>query len=277
MRGLNDKVVVITGATKAMGAAIARRFAEEGSRVVGCGRSAELGEQVAASIRATGRDASFIRADVTVEADVVAVIDFAVRRHGRLDVIVNNAAAVDVIRTGAESPATTEDVAVFDRMIRTGLFAPFWFYKYGVPPMIASGGGSFVHLSSTAAIRGLGGVPGYAASKGGLEALSRQAGTDFGSQGIRSNTIQVGSIRTPDNSRLHEHPVAGPILVAKNMLPRAGVPEDVAAAAVFLASDDASFITGVVLPVDGGASNKNPVLGMDKVYGNSSKGHAGGI
>lgn len=267
MRGLTDKVVVITGATKAMGAVIARRFAQEGSRVVGCGRSTELGEQVADSIRADGREAAFIRADVTVEAEVAAVIDFAVRRYGRLDVVVNNAAAVDVIRSGGETPATTEETAVFERMIRTGLFAPFWFYKYGVPPMIASGGGSFVHLSSVAAIRGLGGVPGYAASKGGLEALSRQAGTDFGPNGIRSNTIQVGSIRTPDNSRLHEHPVAGPVLVAKNMLPRVGVPEDVAAAVVFLASDDAAFITGVVLPVDGGASNKNPVPGMDKVYG----------
>jgi NAD(P)-dependent dehydrogenase (short-subunit alcohol dehydrogenase family) len=267
MRGLDDRVVIVTGATKAMGAAIARRFAEEGSIVVGCGRSADLGQQVAEDIRCSGGRASFLQADVTEEADVAAVVAFACETFGRLDVVVNNAAAIDVIRGGGESPVTTEPNDVFERMIKTGLYAPFWFCKYAIPSMIDSGGGSFVHLSSVAAIRGLGGVPGYAASKGGLEALSRQVGTDFGPQGIRSNTIQVGAIRTPDNARLHEHPVAGPILTAQNMLPRVGMPEDIAAVAAFLASDDAAFVTGVVVPVDGGASTKFPVLSMDAVYG----------
>ncbi len=267
MRGLNGRVVIVTGATKAMGAAIARRFAEEGSIVVGCGRSIELGKHVIDDIQSSGGQAAFIHADVTVERDVADVVAFACETFGRLDVVVNNAAAIDVIRAGGESPVTTEPMDVFDRMIKTGLYGPFWFCKYAIPSMIESGGGSFVHLSSIAAIRGLGGVPGYAASKGGLEALSRQVGTDYGRQGIRSNIIQVGAVRTPDNARLHEHLVAGPILAAQNMLPRAGIPADIAAAAAFLASNDAAFVTGVVMPVDGGASNKHPVLSMDHVYG----------
>ncbi|WP_432841537.1 SDR family NAD(P)-dependent oxidoreductase [Dactylosporangium sp. CA-092794] len=271
MRGLAGKVVVVTGATKAMGEAIAVRFAEEGGLVVGCGRSADRGEAVAQRIRDAGGRAIFVRADITVEADVVAVVDAALGEFGQLDVVVNNAAAVDVIRGGGERPVTDEPIETFDRMLRVGVYGPFLLAKHAIPAMLKGGtpGGAFVHLSSTAAGRGLGAVPGYAASKGALEALSRQIGTDYGPRWIRSNTIRVGTIRVPDNAALHEHPVAGPIVMAKNMLPRVGLPEDVAAMAAFLASDDAGFVTGVVIPLDGGGSNKNAVIGMDKVYGDN--------
>lgn len=269
VRGLDGKVVIVTGATKAMGEAIAFRFAEEGAFVVGCGRSVDLGEGVAQRIRDTGGRSIFVRADVTSESDVKGVVDAAMNEFGRLDVVVNNAAAIDVIRGGGEHPAGEEPVEVFDRMMKVGIYGPFLMAKYAAPAMLAgdSPGGAFVHLSSTAASRGLGAVPGYAASKGALEAFSRQLGTDYGPHWIRSNVIRVGTIRVPDNAALHEHPVAGPIVVAKNMLPRVGLPEDVAAMAAFLASDDASFVTGVVVPLDGGGSNKNAVIGMDKVYG----------
>ncbi|MGE0387885.1 MAG: SDR family NAD(P)-dependent oxidoreductase [Gammaproteobacteria bacterium] len=265
MRGLNGKVAIVTGATQSMGVAIAARLAEEGAIVIGCGRSADRGEAAAQAIRARGARAEFLRADVGVEADVRSVVEVAARIHGRIDIVVNNAAAIDHIRGGGERPTAEETDEALDRHLRVGLYGPLWFARHALAHMRAHGG-AFVHLSSQAAMRAVPGMPAYASAKAALEALSRQMAVDFAAHGIRSNVVRVGAIQVEQNARLHEHPIAGPEMRANQILQRPGRPEDIAAAVAFLASDDAGFMTGTVLDVDGGTGAKMRVPAISATY-----------
>ena len=261
MRGLDGKVAVVTGATQAMGAAIAERLADEGVAVVGLGRSTDRGEAVARAIRGRGRRAAFCRADVSDEGDVSAGVRFAVEQFGRLDIVVNNAAAMDD-DTG-ESSVVEEPSSVFDRILRVGLYGPFWLAKYAVPVMIGGGaGGAFVNVSSYAAMKGMPGLPAYSASKAGLEALTRQLAAEYAEHGIRANTIVLGSISVPRTQAVHADPVRSESSRAGRLVARPGTPDDVASAVAFLASDEAGFITGATIPVDGGLLIKGPASGV---------------
>jgi NAD(P)-dependent dehydrogenase (short-subunit alcohol dehydrogenase family) len=265
MKGLDGKVAIVTGATKAMGEAIAARLATEGIRIVGCGRSVAQGESVAERITAAGNHAVFITADVSREEDVQATVAQAVTSFGRVDIIVNNAAPIDVVQSD-DKQVVDMSTEVFQHILRTGLFGPFWFFKYGIPEMLKVGGGSFVSVSSLASTLAIRGLPAYGVSKAALEALSRQVAVDYADQGIRSNSVLLGRIATPDNAKSVEHPVVGPALRQLPMLPRLGTPEEVASMVAFLASDEASYVTGALLPVDGGASVKAPLPDMRTAY-----------
>ena len=256
---LAGRVALVTGATQAMGAAIARRLAAGGAAVVGVGRSAERGLAVARSLRAEGLDADFVAADVSDEAEVARAVAAAVSRYGRLDIVVNNAAAMDA----AEGPAHLEPTEVFDAVLKVGLYAPFWFAKHAVPVMIDGGrGGSFLGISSYASSRGVAGIPAYSASKGGLEALTRQLAVEYAEHGIRANVLVLGSIAVPRNAGLHADAEMADALRGARLTDRPGSPEDVAAATAFLVSDDAAFITGATLDLDGGLLAKAPVVAV---------------
>lgn len=266
MRGLSGKVAIVSGTTQTMGIAIAERLVEEGVSVVGCGRSADRGEAAASAVREKGGAMIFTPADLSREEAVRAVVDLAIETHGRIDIVVNNAAAIDHIRGGGEKPPVEEENSAFERHLGVGLYAPFWFAKYVVPHMREQGGGAFVQISSLASIRGSSGMPAYASSKAALEAFSRQLATAYAPDNIRSNVVRVGAIQVEQNRRLHEHPIAGPAMRENQMLQRSGMPTDIAAATAFLASDESGFITAVAINVDGGAAYKTHVPDVSAIY-----------
>jgi meso-butanediol dehydrogenase / (S,S)-butanediol dehydrogenase / diacetyl reductase len=261
VQGLSGKVAIVTGATRTMGEAIAKRLAREGAAVVGFGRSSELGRAIADGINADGGRAAFIAGDVTKPDDVRAAVEAAVTTFGRLDIVVNNAAAVELIREGLEGSIVGVHIDTFEQQLRVGLHGPFLLARAAIPHMLQNGGGSFVSVSSHGGHRAFPGLSGYGPTKAAVEALTRQIAADFGAQGIRANSVVLGSIRVSQNEHVHDDPDMGQALRDMQMLSNvAGLPEDIAAAVTFLASDEAKFITGVSLPVDGGLLAKAPMV-----------------
>jgi NAD(P)-dependent dehydrogenase (short-subunit alcohol dehydrogenase family) len=266
MKGLEGKVAIVTGATKDMGEAVAKRLAAEGVKVLCCGRDVVRGEQCVGEIRNSKGDAKFVRTDVGVETDVQQTIGAAIAEFGRLDIVVNLAAAVDIGRSGGFKRVTEETNEVFRRQFEINVVAPFWFFKYAIPEMAKGGGGVFVNVSSLTGSKATPGIPAYSMSKAALEGLSRQVAVDYGKDNIRSNCISVGAISTSQSAPLHSHPVAGPALRQTQIINRSGIPDDVASMVAFLASDESSFITGEMLPVDGGAGIKHNIPDIGDVY-----------
>lgn len=256
MRGLAERIVIITGATQEMGEAIGLRLIKEGAVVIGIGRSSERGEAVAQRLIDKGGDAHFLTGDVTVESDIQRVSNFALQRYGRIDVVVNNAAAVDLIRGGHEKPAHEESREMFERQLQVNLIGPFLMARSVLPGMMERRSGAFVGVSAWNATRAVPSVTGYAAGKAALEALDRQIARDYGPFGIRANSILVGMIRVEANRAMHDSSLGPNIREKVQILPNVGEPDDIAAAVAFLASDDAKFITGTTLAVDGGAITK---------------------
>lgn len=256
MRGLTDKVAIVTGATKAMGAAIAKRLCDEGAFVVGTGRDEAAGRAIAGRIGADGGRASFVRGDLAVPADIQQVVDFASERYGPADIVVNNAAAVDMIRGGVEGSVLEESPEAFERQVRVGLYAPLLLAQAVLPAMVERRAGAFVSVSAWNATRAVPAVTGYAAAKAALEALDRQIARDYGGYGIRANSVLTGMIRVDQNKDLHDSELGPAIRSHVQILPTVGSPEDIASAVAFLASEDARFITGATLAVEGGAIAK---------------------
>jgi NAD(P)-dependent dehydrogenase (short-subunit alcohol dehydrogenase family) len=273
--GLRDKVAVVTGATQTMGETIARRLAADGAHVVGFGRSAERGRAVAARLTAEGGSATFVEGDITNDDDVRALVDQTVESFGRLDIVVNNAAAVELIRTGVETGVVDEPAAAFEWQFRVGLFGPLRLAQLAIPHMVRGGGGAFVTISSQGGHRAFPGMTSYGPVKAAAEALSRQIAVDYGDRNIRSNCVVVGSIRVEQNERVHDDPALGAQLRDMQMLPIPGSPEHIASAVAFLAGDDAEFISGVALPVDGGLMAKAPMskTGFSDWMDHLSTGH----
>jgi NAD(P)-dependent dehydrogenase (short-subunit alcohol dehydrogenase family) len=250
MGRVEGKVAVVTGAASGIGRATALALATEGARVGIADVDEAGGEAVAARIREAGGEAFYRRTDVRSMAAVEAVLAEAADRHGRLDVLVNDAA---VSVPGSAGEMAEEDWA---RVIDVNLSGVWRGMRAAIPRMLAQGGGSIVNLSSVQAHVGFLGWAGYAASKGGIDALTRQAAVEYAPRGIRVNAIVPGTIRTEMNERImRESPDPDAVMagwLAMHPMGRIGEPEEVAAAIVFLASDDASFITGELLRVDGG-------------------------
>ena len=248
---LHDKVAVVTGGTSGIGRAIVERFVAEGARVVFSGRRRELGAEVA---EATG--AAFVEADAAREDDAARTIKAAVDAHGRLDILVNNA--------GMGSPyARVEKLNLdeFDRMIAVHVRGTLAHMKYAAPVMRAQKSGSIINMASIGAHRAGFGSIFYGAAKAAVMHLTTYAAVELGEDNIRANSISPGAIATgifgkalgleSDAAEASAERVAT-MLAAFQPIPRAGLAEDVAAAALFLASDEASFINGEDIVVDGG-------------------------
>lgn len=255
---LEGRVVIVTGATKEVGATIMRRLAEEGASVVGLGRSVGEGEAVAASLNAAGARAIFQPCDISDESAVRQAVEAAVQAFGRLDIIVNNAAATDTLRGTGERPVADELTETFDRMMKVNLYGPFWLAKYGIPHMIAAGGGSIVNVSSISANRVDRAMPGYVASKSALDGLTRSIATDYAEYNIRANSISLGSMLHEQTAQFFADPAQNTARANNRMIARPGTPTDLANMIAFLASDESTFVTGSVIPLDGGATAKYP-------------------
>lgn len=261
MERLRDKVAVVTGSTRAIGRSIAIRFAAEGARVVVTGRTENDGASVVAAIENAGGEAVFVPADLEEESAVRRLMDRAVERFGRLDVLINNGAATDLVGAGGSSDSSVLDLETgrWDAIVRGCLTTVAWSSRAALRYMVASGGGSIVNVSSAASTLGTPNSTGYSVAKAGVGALTRSIAVDYAQHGIRANTLVLGFVVSrPSHETMAADPVVGPAL-RKMQLTRFGRPEDVAAAALFLASDEAAFITGTSLVVDGGAMCRMPI------------------
>lgn len=249
MGRLSGKVAVITGAASGMGRATAMRFAGEGASVVVVDLNQDGGETTVRGCKENGGNAVFQRADVSSEADVQAMIARAVKEFGRLDITYNNAGI-----GGAVGPLEQIKVEDWDRTQGVLLKGVFLGIKHSVPEMRKVGGGSIISTASIAGIRGFSGLHAYCAAKAGVVNLTRSAALEFGKDKIRVNCICPGGINTPI---LHRNQPQLKELVVKMLeqgqpIPRAGEADDIASMALFLASDDSTFVTGQAMIVDGG-------------------------
>jgi NAD(P)-dependent dehydrogenase (short-subunit alcohol dehydrogenase family) len=245
---LKDKVAIITGASSGIGRAAAELFASEGAIVVAADVIDDAGQQLADDIAGKGWTASYVHSDVSKEADVQAMVHFALSTYGRLDVLFNNAGI-----EGAQAPTADATVENWDRVIAINLKGVFLGCKYGIEAMLRTGGGAIVNNASVAGLVGFENIPAYCASKGGVVQLTRTAALEYATRGVRVNCLCPGVIDTPMVSRFtHDAPEVRKQFEAMEPVGRLGTAREVAQLALFLASDRSSFITGAVIPVDGG-------------------------
>lgn len=263
---LQNKVAVITGSTGGIGADMAYRYAEEGAKVIVSGRNVERGTEVARKITASGGQAHFVPADVGKEADVERLMAESVSAFGGLNILVNNAAPTALIAAASDKLTADHSTAEFDAIVKVTLYGTFWCCKYAIPHLLKAGGGSIINISSIASIRGLACVPSYSASKGGMNALTRQIATDYSRRGIRANTIIVGVIIHELTAGMIATPALKEAVYGLHLTPRAGECADVTNIAIYLGSDESSFMTAGEILIDGGAMMKGvPAVLSDQV------------
>jgi NAD(P)-dependent dehydrogenase (short-subunit alcohol dehydrogenase family) len=246
---MNDPVILITGALTGIGRAAAVAFAKQGARVVVSGRREEVGNALAQELRSLGAEAEFITADVRNDDDVRALIDATVARFGRLDVAVNNAGT-----EGQVGPITEQTADTYAATFDTNVLGVLLSMKHEVRAMQEQGSGTIINISSTYGHEGAAGASVYVGSKHAVEGISKSVALELVNTGIRVNVVAPGTTDTGMLTRFTGTPESKAGLVATVPMERLGRPEEIAAGILFIASDEASYITGHVLNVDGGLS-----------------------
>lgn len=247
MADLTGKVAIVTGASSGIGAATALLLAKSGAKVVVAARRQTEGDAVVAQIKAAGGEAIFVKTDVSQMADNERLVAAALDTYGRLDIAFNNAG---VARFGPLHEQTEEDWAV---QIGTNLTGSFYALKTQIPALLKSGGGSIIFNASIVAEVGMAGGSTYASTKGGVVALARSAAVEYAPQGIRVNVVNPGPIETPGViGAFGSVDAFAEMMGPKVPQGRVGQSEEVACTVVFLASDEASYVTGQSLNIDGG-------------------------
>jgi NAD(P)-dependent dehydrogenase (short-subunit alcohol dehydrogenase family) len=247
---MSNPVVLITGALTGIGRATAIAFAKEGARVVASGRREAEGKALEAELRSLGTEAAFIRADVRREDDVSSLIDQTVARFGRIDAAVNAAGT-----EGRPGPVTEQTGESYAATFDTNVLGTLLSMKHELRVMRAQGRGSIINISSTYGHEGAAGASVYAASKHAVEGLPQSAALEGAGSGVRVNAVAPGPTDTGMLTRFTGTPEKKAALVTTVPMARLGLSEELANAIVFIASDEASFITGHVLNVDGGKSH----------------------
>jgi NAD(P)-dependent dehydrogenase (short-subunit alcohol dehydrogenase family) len=240
---LEGKVALVSGSTRGIGRSIAQQFAAEGAKVAVTGRTKERGAKVVDLIRGAGGEAEFFELDVSNEDSIRATTEAVAERFGSITTLINNAAPTVEVGTSIK-PLTEVSNEEWNYVLTATLTGPvFWACKYGIPHLRAAGGGTIVNISSGQSIIGMGGFSAYTAAKGGMNSLSRSIAAEEAENNIRCNTIVVGRVVAKGD-------------IGAGMVPghltRYGEPNDIAYAALFLASDESAFVTGSILTADGG-------------------------
>jgi NAD(P)-dependent dehydrogenase (short-subunit alcohol dehydrogenase family) len=244
---MNKPVVLITGALTGIGRTTAAAFAKDGARVVVSGRREAEGKALEAELRSLGAEAAFISADVRREADVSSLIDDTVARFGRIDAAVNAAGT-----EGRPGPVTEQTAESYAATFDTNVLGTLLSMKHELRVMQAQGSGSIINFSSTYGHQGGAGASVYVGSKHAVEGMTKSAALEAASSGVRVNAVAPGPIETGMLNRFTGTAERKAALLKTVPLGRVGDPADIARAAVFLASEKASFITGHILTVDGG-------------------------
>lgn len=247
---LKNRVAFVSGMAMGIGEAIAVLFAQEGAAIVGADIDEKQGNATAERIRAQGGRCFFRRTDVSVESEVQAFIQDGTREFGTIDVLAN------VVGIAEENPLHEMELPQWERILRVNLTSMFLTSRYILPGMLEAHRGSIVHISSVQGILGFPGYPHYAASKGAIFSLTRQMSREYAGQGVRVNCIAPGTVETPLNIQVLERSSNPAALRAgwERMHPigRLGQPIDIAYGALYLASDESSWVTGQCLTIDGG-------------------------
>jgi NAD(P)-dependent dehydrogenase (short-subunit alcohol dehydrogenase family) len=248
MTGTDNDVALVSGAGSGIGRATAKRFAADGAQVVAVDIDVDGGQETVSDIEAAGGEATFVEADVTDEGDIEEMVSVAVDSYGGLDCAFNNAGI-----EGTEAPASEQPMSNWEQVIDTNLKGVFLSMREEIPVLMENGGGAIVNTASIAGLRGFRNLSPYVASKHGVVGLTRTAALEFGGDGVRVNAVCPGVIETPMVARSREeNPEAIEATVAATPADRLGQPEEIAAATTWLCSDEASFVTGESLVVDGG-------------------------
>ncbi|HEY0301856.1 MAG TPA: glucose 1-dehydrogenase [Rhizomicrobium sp.] len=243
----NTPVVMITGALTGIGRATALAFAHEGARIVVSGRRDDAGKALVAELRGLGAEAVFVGADVRRDEDVKSLVERTIARFGRIDIAVNNAGT-----EGTPGPLTEQTAESYAATFDTNVLGVVFSLKHELRAMQAQGSGSIVNLSSTMGHRGAPGASLYTASKHAVEGLTKSAALEGAAYNVRVNAVAPGPIDTEMLTRFTGSAERKAGVVAGMPLKRAGKPDEIAQAIVYLASEKASFVTGQVLSVNGG-------------------------
>ena len=246
----NNSVVLITGGLTGIGRAAAVAFAKKGAKVVVAGRHDEVGQALAKELRSLGSEAEYINADVRKDEDVRALVDKTVARFGRLDVAVNNAGT-----EGQVGPITDQTAESYAATFDTNVLGVILSMKHEVRAMQGQGSGAIINISSTYGHEGAAGASVYVGSKHAVEGITKSVALEIAKSGIRVNAVAPGPTDTGMLTRFTGTPENQAALVTTVPMARLGLSEELADAIVFIASDEASFITGHVLNVDGGHSD----------------------
>ena len=245
---LEGKVALITGAARGQGAAEARLFAQEGAKVVLADVSDQEGSAVAAEIAEAGGDALYVHLDVTSEEDWDAAIRSAVSSFGKIDILVNNAG---IWRRGHVLETSSDQ---WDEVLGVNAKGVFLGTKAAIPEMRKAGGGSIINISSTAGLVGSRTSSAYSASKGAVRLLTKSTAIQYAAEGIRANSIHPGPIDTDMGDQVWPDADSRERAVARTAIARMGTAQDIAYGALYLASDESSFVTGSELVIDGGST-----------------------
>jgi NAD(P)-dependent dehydrogenase (short-subunit alcohol dehydrogenase family) len=247
---LRNKVAIITGATSGIGKATAQLFANEGAKVVVVGRDESKGRDVCEAIIKDGGQAIFVKTDVSKSSEVKRMVDETIRKFGQIDILFNNA-GISPVGTTVDTPEE-----VWDSVMDINLKSMFLCSKYVIPHMLSRGGGAIINTGSINCFMAWENEVAYDASKGGVLMFTKATAMDFAKNNIRVNCICPGAIRTPLLQKFFDES-SNPkgleqMMKKKHPLNRLGLPEEIARVALFLASDDSSFMTGAAVAVDGG-------------------------
>jgi NAD(P)-dependent dehydrogenase (short-subunit alcohol dehydrogenase family) len=240
---LEGKTALVTGSTSGIGRAIAEAFAGEGAQVVVNGRDETRGQEVVDAIRAAGGSAAFVAGDISTVAGARSLAEQAAAQFGEIDVLVNNAGFFTF------GPSETVEEADFDSIMATNTKGAFFLTAALAPSMAGRGGGKVVNITTMAAHAGMAGGAVYGASKAALSLLTKSWAAEYGPQGVNINEIAPGPVHTPGSAAMQE---GFEQIIATVPVKRAASPQEIAAAAVYLASGDADYVHGTTLAVDGG-------------------------